>query len=397
MTACGGGASALSDAGVDASDDATADVHEATVLDVVSEPDVFAAGPHGAFPQDIDGGGGVMTAPNVIPIFFAGDMLESTLESFLAAFATSSYWTALQTEYGVGPLTVGASVVLGDTPPMTATIDDVANFVAAKLEASDAGWPPVSPSNIYFLYYPSSTTLTLGSSTGCTGFAGYHSYWHTSTSQTFIFAAQARCDMLQTLDVATQNTTHELAEATTDPLLSTYASVDQAHAIWNSDPGSEIGDLCGTEALSYQRMVGTSLVARFWSNSAANQGHDPCAPPIAAPYYNSVPVLPDTVTVTLDGQMVTTSGVTVPLNTSKTINVQLFSDAPTSDWTLEAQDSASGAELTFSWDTPSGNNGATRALTITRVGNGSIGGSELVIYSQHSTSDYHAYFALAGN
>lgn len=399
---CGGGGSSPGDGGMDATADAV--VKDAGPADV-HESDVFAPGPHGAFPQDINGGGGVLTAPVVIPVFFSGDGLETDLETFLGQLAASPYWSALSSEYGVGPLTIGASIVLDDVPPGTASIDDVAAFIAAKLEAGDAGdagdagaWPAPTPNTVYFMYYPASTTLTLGASVGCTGFAGYHSNWHTSTNETYVFAAQARCPTLQTLDVATQNTTHELVEATTDALFTGYASIDQAHAVWSEDPGYELADLCEVEALSYQRMIGNSLVARFWSNASAAQGHDPCAPPIAAAYYNAVPVLPDTVSITLSSQAVATSGVAVPLHQSKTIAVQLFSDAPTTDWMLQAQDlSSSGSELTFAWDDASGNNGDTRELTITRQANGANGGTEFVIYSQQSSSSWHAYFAVAGD
>ena len=400
LVGCGGGAATLDDGGMDATADARPDAPAADA-GVDAAPD---APTHGAFPQAIDGGGGVLGAPVVVPVFFSGDALEPNLEAFLAALASSPYWSALESEYGVGPLTVAPSVVLDDTPPVNASIDDVADFIAAKLEPGDAGdaeagaaWPAPTPNTVYFMYYPASTTLTLGSSTGCDGFAGYHSNWHTASNQTFVFAAQARCPQLQTLDVATQNTTHELVESTTDPLFTTYASVDQAHAIWSSIPGYELGDLCEFEALSYQRMIGSSLVARFWSNSAAAQGHDPCAPAIPDPYYNAVPVLPDQVSITLFSQQVTTDGVSVPLHQSKTIAVQLFSDAPTSDWGLQAQDlSSSGSELTFSWDQTSGNDGATRELTITRQANAASGGTEFVIYSQQSSSSWHAYFAVAG-
>ena len=42
-----------------------------------------------------------------------------------------------------------------------------------------------------------------------------------------------------------------------------------------------LADLCEDEALSYQRLIGTYLTARFWSNPSAMAGHDPCAPAIA--------------------------------------------------------------------------------------------------------------------
>jgi hypothetical protein len=176
--------------------------------------------------------------------------------------------------------------------------------------------------------------------------------------------------------------------------------VDDDHAEWNDYPGSELADLCETEPLSYVRTIGSYEVQRFWSNASAKNGHDPCVPLIAAPYYNSVPVLNDAVTYA-SNTTVTAKGVKVPLGTSKTIQVQLFSDAPTSDWTLSAQDASylfgGTTQLTFAWDQTSGNNGDTRALTITRVANGPSGATEFAIYSTQSSSSYHAYYGIAGN
>jgi hypothetical protein len=353
----------------------------------------------------VNAGGTVLSAPNIVPVFFASDGLESDLEDLLSQLPASGYWTALRNAYpAVGPITIASSVVLSDTPPTTASIDDVADFIAGKLSASDPAWPAVTPNNVYVMYYPASTTLTLGSSVGCDGFAGYHSYWHTTTNTNFVFAAISRCPMLQTLDVATQNTTHEIVEATTDPLFGitpAYSSVDLAHIIWTQYPGNELADMCETEGLSYQRLIGPYLTARFWSNPSAANGHDPCAPVIAAPYYNSVPVTNDAVTLMLSGQSVMTEGVVVPLGMSVTVDVQLFSDAPTAPWTVQAQDSSylfgGTPELTFTWDQTMGNNGDTLHLTITRVANDTSGGTEFVIYSTQSSSSYHAYFAVAGN
>jgi hypothetical protein len=112
--------------------------------------------------------------------------------------------------------------------------------------------------------------------------------------------------------------------------------------------------------------------------------------------------LPDNVNVTFDQMSITTQGIAVPLNQSRTLDIQLFSVAETDDWTLDAKDynyftGAGPSELQFAFDDVNGNNGDTRKLTITRVANGAIGGTEFVIYSQKSLTDYHAYFALAGN
>ena len=366
----------------------------------------FVTGPHGAFPQIINasGTGGVLDAPTMVPIFFANDGLQAGVENLLAQLPTSSYWSALETEYGVGPLTVAPSIVLSDAPPQTASDIDVITFIASKI-GTDPAWPTPTPNTIYFIYYPASTTLTYApSATSCVDFDGYHFYGQTSPNTKFVFAVAARCNFpnITPIDDLTQTTTHELVEASTDPLLLTYSLMDSPHAAWSVFPGAEVGDLCELEELSYQRLVGTSLVARFWSNSAAAAGHDPCAPAISLPYFNSIPVLPDQIGIKLPGGTFLTDGVVVPVGTSATIDVQLFSDAPTGDWFVEADDAANFAqvspgELAFTWDTTTGNNGDTLHLTITRTKNGSFGNTEFVIRSFASSTIWHEYLGLAGN
>ena len=71
---------------------------------------------------------------------------------------------------------------------------------------------------------------------------------------------------------------------------------------------------------------------------------------------------------------------------TKTIDIALYSDAPTTDWAVKAIDAAqlfgSPQELTFSWDKTMGNNGDVLHLTITRVAAGMGGGGEFLISSR---------------
>ena len=373
-------------------------------------PDVVDAAPfapaaHGAFPQEVnlESDGGVVTAMTVVPIFFANDGLQSGIEGLYAELPSSPYWSALEKEYGVGPLTVAPSIVLSDAPPASATSLQTEQFINGKL-ASDKSWPAPTEGTLYFIYYPSTTTLSFSTETSCTNFLGYHSYGQTPSASRYLFAVQARCSggALSLVDDATQNTTHELVEAATDPFLVSYATQDSAHLAWSLYPGFEIGDLCELETLTYARMVGKNMIARFWSNSSAAAGHDPCAPSIGSPYFNSVPVLTDPITVTINGQTMATTGATIATGTTRTIDVQLFSDAPTSAWTLLATDAldttgTSPGELQFVWDKASGNNGDTRKLTIRRAKDGANGGSEFMIYSVQSQAVWHAYFGWIGN
>ena len=127
---------------------------------------------------------------------------------------------------------------------------------------------------------------------------------------------------------------------------------------------------------------------RTWSNAAAAAGKDPCIPALDTPYAAAAPMLTDQVMLANgpNGPMMTT-GAKVAMGTPKTIDVALFSDQPTDDFTVRAVDVASefgapGAapELQLKLDTATGHNGDTLHLTIARLKAGAdIGGSEFML------------------
>jgi hypothetical protein len=87
---------------------------------------------------------------------------------------------------------------------------------------------------------------------------------------------------------------------------------------------------------------------------------------------------------------VTTKGIQVPMGMSKTIDVVMFSDGPTADYSVLAVDAGLFKghlpELSFAWDAPAGHNGDTLHLTITRLTGGTGSGTEFVIGVQNGQS-----------
>ena len=124
---------------------------------------------------------------------------------------------------------------------------------------------------------------------------------------------------------------------------------------------------------------------RTWSNLAAAGSHDPCVPEPTSAFFDSAPVLPETVTFSSPyTPTIVTQGITIPIGQSKTVEVDLFSDGDTGGpWTVSAVDLLSTyygsygilLALRFAWDRTSGVNGEKLHLTITVtaasvVGNG---------------------------
>jgi hypothetical protein len=85
------------------------------------------------------------------------------------------------------------------------------------------------------------------------------------------------------------------------------------------------------------------------------------------PAFASVPVMTDDVRV--NGSQVKTKGISVPVGQSKTVDVLLLSDGPTSGpWTVSAQvltGQGMPTDLSFAFDRKTGQNGEKLHLTVT--------------------------------
>ena len=334
-------------------------------------PDAWGEAPHAAPPQVVDNGGPVLATPKVQPIFYTGDAAQPTIEQFLGLLAPSSYWTTVVGEYGVGPLTIATSMVATDTPPTTDT--DLETWLEAHV-TPDA-------STIYTVFLPAGVTLTDGGAASCVAFGGYHGETQNGT----IYALIPRCDSTG-LDETTGATSHELVEAATDPhpfTADAYDRLDTNYYVMNRTPGGELGDMCEYVDTAFGKLLGDFVVQRTWSNASAAAGHDPCVPATRT-YVGAAPNMPEMLTVTTRAGTVMTPGVTVNMGESKTIEVDLFSDADSSDFQVAAVDAASlnGSRVQnfqFTWDKNSGHNGDKLMLTIKRLTAGTKRGNEILI------------------
>jgi hypothetical protein len=321
-------------------------------------------GPHPAPPQVRNQQGPILAMLRVVPIFFANDAYQSQVEDFLAKLAASPYWGATTAEYGVGAMTVAPSIVVTDSPPQSIDLPGIETFVTKEWDQNT--------NDVLAVFYPSSTTIgdpRFG--TSCTDFNGFHYQGITNTQ--IVYAVIPRCasaGALTGFDAISASLSHELVEAATDPFLDTsaaWAFPDVDHLVWSYVPGAEVADMCDLEPSSFQPIVGSYFAQRSWSNASALAGHDPCVPVLAQPYFAAAPLLTAKQDITFQSQVMTTNGVEIPVGQTKTIEVQLFSDAPTSDWNVDAIDVKDPSGFTFSWDRQTGNNGDTLHLTITRT------------------------------
>jgi hypothetical protein len=349
-----------------AEDDGLEKYFDAGALDTMTASDVpldVYPAPHPAMPSVVDLGGQTLTAPNIVPIFYSGDPSQTDLVAMVSGLGASSYWSATTSEYGIGPATSSPPLVIAGPAP--AILDDsaVQSLLDMNLDGPTSLWGTPAPNDIYLLFVPPGTDLVAG-------FPAYHSFTANSLDELIVYAVVS----YEPGDDMTYPASHELIEATTDPEFSAYAIVDANDGAWGLPlPGgsglaagsAELGDMC--ELYTSSAYVPPDLpftVQRTWSNASAAASHDPCVPiPSGEVYFNSAIVPTDNVVIA--GGLAITHGVKILASESRTIEIDLYSDAPTSGpWTLSAETAAVGA-LTFSFDKNTGVNGDKVHLTIT--------------------------------
>jgi hypothetical protein len=374
----------------------TPDAADETVLQPdAGLPDTSVAYP--AFtidaPQVANQGGPVLAAPKVQAVFFPGFDYATQLTSFMSKLGASAYWSGLA-EYKVGALTAPTPITLTSAQIVPADIGNINDaYIQSWLQARFDGTHPEfgtvpDPAAVYTLFYPTTTVISLGGggapdggggfggSKSCSSFGGYHGDVSIK-GVSVAYAVMPECPTFGNLagvDVVTATTSHELAEAATDPFpmsMPAYSQVDANHFAWMSFlGGGEIGDLCAQFPSSFYAPSDVGfMVQRTWSNARATAGKDPCQPADSTtPYFNAMPVFKDPITV----HSTSSKGILVPVGQTKPLEVDLFSDTPTtSTWALTAQAygrSGAAVPITLAFDTASGQNGDKVNLNVTATG-----------------------------
>jgi hypothetical protein len=266
------------------------------------------------------------------------------------------------------------------TPPPATTSDSaLQTLLVTNTTGATPAWGPADASTIYLFLNPKATVISDNTGTSCMDYDGYHAEAAVTSSLSVPYAIGCACpgyDGPTVTDLAERTIalSHELVEAATDPFPFSnpaYGQTDNNDLVWTIVTGGEVGDMCEFNDDSYiPNPGGTFWVQRTWSDKAAKAGTQPCVPVVTTPYFNSMPVLPDMVSISgLGGPAVTVPGVKIPVGASKTIDIKLFSDAPTAGpWRVTALDGnylAGGtAELSLKMDKIGGQNGDTIHLTI---------------------------------
>jgi hypothetical protein len=404
------------DSGLDSAlDTGTLDSGRDTGTFDTGPPDVLGGfpAPHPPAPTAVSGGGPILSNARIVPIVFEGDAWSSDITKYVTTMTSPpsiSWWTAVGGEYGIAQPTGSALITVREKPPVAITDDEIKVWLADKLDGTHADFGAPDPTAIYTIFYDYGTTITyVPGFDSCTQFGGYHEEVNVG-SVTVAYAVMPRCPGFvpgaTDFEGMTGAASHEWLEATSDPhgrSEPAYLFVDSDHLVWRAFPGAELGDMCEVESTAFFKSGFGYEVQRTWSNLAAAASHDPCVPPFSAPYFNSAPVLLDAVTIDFGDPSgpEPTKGVRIPVGSSRTIDIDLFSDAPTTGaWTVDAFDVFAllgmTPSLSFSFDKRTGRNGDVLHLTITVTGLGAGGGSEFMLRSSLG-SIHHYWYGWVAN
>jgi hypothetical protein len=338
--------------------------------------------------------GTVMATPHVRPVYFPGEALGTEIDGLVGDYLASSAWTAATAEYGIGGATLLSAVMSTDAPAAALMDTDIQTWLASQLDGTHPEYGPVDATTlaneIFVLYYPASTTVTLDGATSCIDFGGYHE--ETSVGPNSVaYVVVPRCT--PTAASMMLVTSYLLLSTSGDPWVVTsqaYYGYDLPHAVWDLVGGDpELPGACNSEFVA---LAGASVdaggdagdggdgavyVQRGWSNASIAAYHDPCVPkPDSSAYFASVPVMNDDISVTLNGSLIMTKGIEVSSGESEVVEVDLFSDGPTpGPWSVAAEvfpGTQPAGALTFKFDRTTGQNGDILHLTVTPHQSGGI-------------------------
>jgi hypothetical protein len=224
--------------------------------------------PPGPAPKLTYRGGPLLTAVQIFT-FFWGDGWQAQPQAglmqqiiqFFDYVVTSSLVDQLA-EYSVAGSAIGHGANLGATPVAGAlgqSVDDSAIQQLIQQEVStNSAVPQATPNSLYFVFLPPGVAVSLGGSSSCVTFCGYHS----DINGQLFYAVMpypdcAGCTGGTTeFDAMTSTTSHELCEAITDPIPGQG---------WYDDNNGEIGDICAWQT----KKLGAYTVQLEWSNRAS--------------------------------------------------------------------------------------------------------------------------------
>jgi hypothetical protein len=212
-------------------------------------------------------GGPLLTNVEVVAVYWGAQWrdgslatLAGRLDGFLDFVLTSPLMDQLA-EYSVAGLAIGhgtrvASSVLDDVPADAALTDQQ---LRDALRGGLPSLPAPNTNRLYVLVLPPGVAVIMGGSRSCQAFCGYHDAIDNEIFYAVLpYPGCSGClGGDDELDALTSTTSHEVAEAVTDPVPGTG---------WYDDAHGEVGDICAWQT----KRLGDYVVQLEWSNAAGD-------------------------------------------------------------------------------------------------------------------------------
>jgi hypothetical protein len=209
-------------------------------------------------------GGPLLTSVEVVAVHWGAEWRDEPLASLgrrldgFLDFVLASELMDQLAEYGVEGRPIGhgrriMSTVL-DTAPTPGVLGDAE--LRSVLQATLPDLPARSVNTLYSLFLPPGTAVSMGDSRSCQAFCGYHDAIDEEIFYSVLpYPGCTGClGGADDFDALTSTTSHELAEAITDPVPGTG---------WYDDTHGEVGDICAWET----KRLGDYAVQLEWSNA----------------------------------------------------------------------------------------------------------------------------------
>ena len=188
---------------------------------------------------------------------------RGTLDGFWQTAANDPNFWGRMREYGIGGGAFGTSLVVPtpvvDNPAgnVVMSVSDIDHFIRAMVDANT--FPRTDNNDVFVFYLPPNVSFTAG--------GAYHSYYFDASGKPFWYAVQnyhANWFGLMTIE-----TSHEIAEAATDPDgASGYRDAIASHG--------EIADICAGQDYPYS----TEGLQDIWSQEGCGCISAPLPPPV---------------------------------------------------------------------------------------------------------------------
>lgn len=188
---------------------------------------------------------------------FLSDLVGGAYMNMLAEYSTNGYT--------IQPGRLLGSAIIGPDPAPQIADSDIRSQIQQRL--ADGSIPPWDANTLYAVFLPSGTTISQGGANSCQQFCGYHDAILDANGNAIAYyaalpypdcagcASAAAGTTLAPFDALTAVTSHEVAEAITDPVPGSG---------WYDDTNGEIGDICAWQLATQD----TYTVQQEWSNAA---------------------------------------------------------------------------------------------------------------------------------